>query len=73
MAIPLALPSNPPAVPWVWRAISSFRFLRGLLPIRERKPSLASAHRGSVSLGVRSFDFEGPDTSLTQAHLEVLK
>ena len=33
----------------------------------------ASAVRAPVNLGLRSFDWDGPDTSLTQAELEVLK
>jgi len=73
MAIPLSLPSTPPAVPWVWRAVSSVPFLRRLLGIAQEQPAVESADRGSATLPLRSFDFEGPDTSLTQAHLEILK
>ena len=69
----LPLPADPAAVSWVWRVVSSFRLLKRLLPIRERTPDLARADRGSVSDRLGSFDFEGPDTSLTQAHLEILK
>jgi hypothetical protein len=60
MAVPLSLPANPASVPWVWRAISSMPFVRGLLGIAQEQPAVASAVRDE-------------DTSLTQAHLEVLK
>ena len=72
MPTPLAIPSAPP-LPWVWRAISSLRFLRTLLGIPGQRPAVASAARAPVSLGLTSFDWDGPDTSLTQAELEVLK
>ena len=67
MDAPLSIPSNPPLVPSVWRAISSLQLVQRLLGIPVDEP----AARAPVSL--RSFDWDGPDTSLTQAELEVLK
>jgi hypothetical protein len=73
MATPLSMPSDPAPVWSVWRAISSSRFLRRLLGIPKEQMASASAVRAPVNLGLRSFDWDGPDTSLTQAELEVLK
>jgi hypothetical protein len=70
MDAPLSIPSDPTLVSSVWRAISSLHLVRRLLRIPEEKPALASAARAP---SLRSFDWDGPDTSLTQAELEVLK
>ena len=60
MATPLSVPAAPiPASP-IWRAIISVPFVRRLLGIPEEQSAVASAARDE-------------DTSLTQAHLEVLK
>ena len=67
MAAPLSMPSDPTRVWSVWRAISSLSFVRRLLGIPEEESALASAARGLDT------SFTGPDTSLTQAELEVLK
>ncbi len=71
MDAPLSIPADPTLVSSVRRAISSLRLVRRLLGIPEEKPALASVARTPASL--RSFDWDGPDTSLTQAELEVLK
>jgi len=60
MDAPLSMPSDPPLVWTVLRAIVPLRSLRRLLRIREEERALASAARER-------------DTSLTQAELEVLK
>jgi hypothetical protein len=73
MAAPLSIPSGAAPVSSVWRAISSLRFFRRLLGIPEEQPALASAVPAPVRLGLGTFDWDGPDTSLTQAELEVLK
>ena len=73
MAAPLSMPSDPIPASSVWRAISSARFLRRLLGIAEEKPAQGSASHAPVTLGLGTSDWEGPDTSLTQAELEVLK
>src|SRR5215469_4466534 len=73
MAAPFAVASDPPCAPLVWRPGSSLRFLRRLLGISEEKPALARAARAPVNSGLRTFDWDEPDTSLTQAQLEVLK
>jgi len=62
MDAPLSMPSDPTRVWSVWRAISSLSFVRRLLGIPDEKSALARAAR----------DLD-PDTSLTQAELEVLK
>lgn len=73
MATPLSLPAGAvPASP-VWRAIFRLRLVRRLLGIPEEKGALASAAHAAGRLGSSTFDWEGPDTSLTQAELEVLK
>ena len=60
MATPLSIPAAPiPGSP-IWRAIISVPFVRRLLGIPEEQSAVASAARDE-------------DTSLTQAHLEVLK
>jgi hypothetical protein len=56
----LPLPSDPAAVSWLWRIISSLPVVRSFLGIREEKAALAS-------------EADEVDTSLTQAHLEILK
>ena len=71
MDAPLSIPADPTLVSSVWRAISSLRLVRRLLGIPVDKPALASVARAPVILG--SFDWDGPDTSLTQAELEILK
>jgi hypothetical protein len=73
MAIPLSLPSHPTPVSTVWRAISSLHFVRRLLGIPEEKPAPADAGRAPARFGLGTYDWDGPDTSLTQAELEVLK
>jgi hypothetical protein len=73
MAAPVSMPSAPTAVPSVWRAISSLRFLRRLLGIPSEPLAQTSPARAPVSVGHGTFDWDGPDTSLTQAELEVLK
>jgi hypothetical protein len=73
MAIPLSLPSHPTPVSTVWRAISSLRIVRRLLGIMEEKTAPAGAGHGPVGVGLSTSDWDGPDTSLTQAELEVLK
>ena len=60
MATPLSIPAAPIPVPALWRAITSVRVVRRLLGIQEEMSAVASADRDV-------------DTSLTQAHLEVLK
>lgn len=71
MDAPVSMPSVPTLVGSVWRAISSLHLVRRLVGIRGDEPAPASAARAPVSL--RSFDWDGPDTSLTQAELEILK
>ena len=73
MAAPLSMPSGAAPASSVWRAISTLRFLRRFLGVPEGQPALASAARAPVRLGLGTFDWDGPDTSLTQAELEVLK
>ena len=73
MTTPVSMPSIPTAVPPVWRAISGLRFVRRLLGLPEEGPALASTARAPLSSGLATFDWDGPDTSLTQAELEVLK
>jgi len=73
MAAPVSMPSVPTAFPSVWRAISSLRFLRRLLGIPSERLAQTSPARAPVSVGHSTFDWDGPDTSLTQAELEVLK
>ena len=72
MRVSLSMPSDSIPVPSLWRAISSLRFVRRLLGMPE-EAALAGAARGRLSPGLGTFDWEGPDTSLTQAELEVLK
>jgi hypothetical protein len=73
MDSPISIPSGATPVSSVWRAISSLRFFRRLLGIPEERPALASAAPAPVRLGLGICDWGGPDTSLTQAELEVLK
>jgi hypothetical protein len=68
MATPLSLPSGAAPASSLWRAISSLHFLRRLLGIPED-----SAAPAPVRFGLGISDWDGPDTSLTQAELEVLK
>jgi uncharacterized protein YndB with AHSA1/START domain len=67
------MPSGAAPVSSVWRAISSLRFFRRLLGMPEDQPALANAARAPVRFGHGTSDWDGPDTSLTQAELEVLK
>ena len=60
MATPLSIPAAQIPVPALWRAIISLRVVRRLLGIPEEQSVVVSAARDE-------------DTSLTQAHLEVLK
>jgi hypothetical protein len=60
MDTPLSIPAYPIPVSPVWRAITSLRVVRRLLGIPEEKSAVVSAD-------------PDVDTSLTQAHLEVLK
>ncbi len=73
MAAPLSIPSGAAPVSSVRRAISSLRFFRRLLGIPEAQLALASAAPAPVRLGLGTYDWGGPDTSLTQAELEILK
>lgn len=59
MATPLAIPAAPIPLSSVWRALTSLRVVRRVLGIPEEKTAVAS--------------IADEDTSLTQAHLEVLK
>ena len=72
MAAPLSMPADPIPVSVVWRAISSLRFVRRLLGIPGEKGQSTAAHPPG-RLDSTVFDWDGPDTSLTQAELEVLK
>lgn len=73
MAALLSTPSGAVPVSSLWRAISSLRFFRRFLGIRKEHPARASAARAPVGSGLSTFDWDGPDTSLTQAELEILK
>jgi hypothetical protein len=73
VATPVSVPALPNAVPSVWRAISSLRIVRRLLGVSEEEPASPGAARKPVGLGLDTTDWDGPDTSLTQAELEVLK
>jgi hypothetical protein len=73
VAVPLSMHSGAAPVSSVWRAISSLRFFRRFLGFPEELPALASAAGAAVRLGLGTSDWDGPDTSLTQAELEVLK
>ena len=73
MAAPLSMPSDVIPVSSVWRALSGLRFFRRLLGISKEPPGPASAQRAPAHLGLGTSDWDGPDTSLTQAELEVLK
>jgi hypothetical protein len=73
MATPLGMPAVPVPLSLLWRAISSLTIVRRLLGIPDEQRAPTSATHGPVRLGSRTFDWEGPDTSLTQAELEVLK
>ncbi len=73
MAAPLSMPSGAAPLSSVWRAISSLRFLRRFLGIPVEQPALASAARAPVCVDLGTADWDGPDTSFTQAELEVLK
>lgn len=73
MAAPLSMPSDVTPVSSVWRALSGLRLLRRLLGVSKEQPDPASAQRAPVRLGLGTSDWDGPDTSLTQAELEVLK
>src|SRR5262249_4706911 len=68
MDTPLEFPAAPAPLPWLWRAISSLGFLRRLVGIPEERAGASRPARAPAS-----FDWDGPDTSLTQAELEVLK
>jgi len=70
---PLSVPSGVAPLSSVWRALSSLRFLRRFLGIREERPDQASAARAPGRSDLGTTDWEGPDTSFTQAELEVLK
>ena len=69
----LSMPSGAAPLSSVWRAISSLRFFHRLLGNPDEQPAVASAARAPVGLGLGTSDWDGPDTSLTQAELEVLK
>lgn len=73
MGAPLSMPSGAVPIPSVWRAIASMRFFRRLLGIPEGQSAVASVARAPVRLGQGTSDWDGADTSLTQAELEVLK
>ncbi|HET6981349.1 MAG TPA: hypothetical protein VFI53_04365 [Myxococcaceae bacterium] len=67
------MPASAVPVSPVWRAIFRLRLVRRVLGIPEENGALASAAHAPGRLGSSAFDWEGPDTSLTQAELEVLK
>ncbi len=73
MAVPLSMPSAAAPVSSVWRAISRLPIVHRLLGIQRERAPRASAARAPAGLGLSTSDWEGPDTSLTQAELEVLK
>ena len=73
MAAPLSMPSDPTPVSSVWRAISSLRFFRRLLGIPEERPDSGERCPRAGALWSWYRRLDGPDTSLTQAELEVLK
>ena len=73
MTTPFAVPSDGTPVSSLWRAFSSLRSLRRLLRIAKEESAVASALRAPVHLRLGTSDRDGPDTSLTQAELEVLK
>jgi hypothetical protein len=73
MATPFSLLPGAVPVPSVWRAILGLRFFRRLLGIRREHPAPSSSAHALGRLGTSTFDWDGPDTSLTQAELEVLK
>ncbi|HEY1907997.1 MAG TPA: hypothetical protein VGG91_18250 [Myxococcaceae bacterium] len=73
MGTPLSMPSDAVPIPSVWRAVFSLRFVRRLLGNPKERLARAVAAHGPVRLGSDTFDWDGPDTSLTQAELEVLK
>jgi len=60
MATPLAIPAAPVPLSPLWRAITSLSVVRKVLGIPEERSAVVSAAHDE-------------DTSLTQAHLEVLK
>lgn len=60
MATPLSIPAAPIPVSPLWRTITGLPIVRRLLGIVEERSAVASA-------------VDDVDTSLTQAHLEVLK
>lgn len=64
MDAPLSIPSPWPFVVAVWRALSGLPLLRRFLRVPEGERVLARADRDAG---------DEADTSLTQAHLEVLK
>jgi len=70
MDTPLPMPADPTPVPSLWRAISSLRVVRRLLGIPDE---VAGRTGAPVGRGLGTIDWDEPDTSLTQAELEVLK
>jgi len=64
MDAPLTIPSPSPFLVSLWRAVSGLPVLRRFLRVAEGERALARAARDAN---------EDTDTSLTQAHLEVLK
>jgi len=62
MNAPLSIPSPSPFVLAVWRTLSGLPVLRRVLRVREDARAVARAARD-----------DDDDTSLTQAHLELLK
>jgi hypothetical protein len=73
MDTPLSVPAVPTPFPSVWRAIFSLGIVRRFLRIPNQERPLTSRTRGPAALGLGTFDWDEPDTSLTQAELEVLK
>ncbi|HET9157886.1 MAG TPA: hypothetical protein VFN91_14535 [Myxococcaceae bacterium] len=73
MATPLSSPAAPIPVSPIWRIITGLPLVRRLLGVPEEQSALADRARASAHLGPATFDWDGPDTSLTQAELEVLK
>lgn len=73
MTAPVSMPSGSTLVSSLWRALVSLRFSLRLRGNAKERGSEARTRFAPGSLGATSFDWDGPDTSLTQAELEVLK
>jgi hypothetical protein len=62
MNAPLAIPTHPTLASMVWRALSGLTVVRRLREVAEARRALVRTGRDTDT-----------DTSLTQAHLEILK